>query len=146
MASSKEPTREDRRIEDVKDAGSFMSGGSEAVAPAGIDAEVAQFFSAQAREPVIIDEATNVRLRWMVHRRVLVVMVVTYCEAHSFHLILVPMKIYGSFLVAQTLDKGYVNRHVTRKNSDFICNRTLNFASIMGMPFCHDSGTRLTSF
>lgn len=58
----------------------------------GIDAEVAQFFNETAAgvtKPVVeIDEATNKRLRWMIHRRVLVVMVVTY--------------------FAQTLDKGYV--------------------------------------
>lgn len=61
----------------------------------GIDAEVAQFFSetaAGATKPVVaIDDATNRRLRWMIHKRVLVVMVVTY--------------------FAQTLDKGYVIRH-----------------------------------
>jgi hypothetical protein len=47
---------------------------------AGIDAEVAQFFAAQVHEPVVIDEETNKRLRWMVHKRVLVVMVTTYCK------------------------------------------------------------------
>ncbi|KAI0033800.1 MFS general substrate transporter [Vararia minispora EC-137] len=56
----------------------------------GIDAEVAQFFSEKAAvKTVVIDDATNRRLRWMVHKRVLVVMVVTY--------------------FAQTLDKGTVN-------------------------------------
>ncbi|KAJ7628862.1 MFS general substrate transporter [Roridomyces roridus] len=74
--------------EDFKDVGSFTSGGSEAPA-AGIDAEVAQFFAARGDAPVVIDEATDTRLRWMVHRRVLVVMVVTY--------------------FAQTLDKGTLN-------------------------------------
>lgn len=40
---------------------------------AGIDAEVAQFFAqAQRQEAVVIDEATNVRLRRKVHKRVLV--------------------------------------------------------------------------
>lgn len=41
--------------------------------PAGIDAEVADFFAQSSPDKVvIIDDATNVRLRWMVHRRVLV--------------------------------------------------------------------------
>ncbi|KAJ3479348.1 hypothetical protein NLI96_g9127 [Meripilus lineatus] len=59
--------------------------------PAGIDAEVARFFaeSSTASKGVEIDEATNRRLRWMIHKRVLVVMVVTY--------------------FAQTLDKGTIN-------------------------------------
>ena len=58
------------------------------IAPAGIDAEVARFFaeSSTVNKGVEIDEATNRRLRWMIHKRVLVVMVVTY--------------------FAQTLDKG----------------------------------------
>ncbi|KAJ6539196.1 major facilitator superfamily domain-containing protein [Mycena capillaripes] len=90
MASVKERTREDR-IEDAKDVGSFTSGSTNYghAPPVGIDAEVAQFFAAQVHEPVVIDEETNKRLRWMVHRRVLVVMVVTY--------------------FAQTLDKGTLN-------------------------------------
>ncbi|KAF7352941.1 MFS general substrate transporter [Mycena venus] len=91
MASAKEPTREDR-IEDVKDVGSFTSGSTNYgnAAPAGIDAEVAQFFATQGHDgPVVIDEETNKRLRWMVHKRVLVTMVVTY--------------------FAQTLDKGTLN-------------------------------------
>lgn len=58
----------------------------------GIDAEIAEFFNETAagvtKPIVVIDEATNRRLRWMIHRRVLLVMVVTY--------------------FAQTLDKGYV--------------------------------------
>ena len=54
---------------------------------AGIDAEVANFFS-QEPSGVVIDDETNKRLRWMVHKRVLTVMIVTY--------------------FAQTLDKGYV--------------------------------------
>ena len=37
---------------------------------------------------MVIDDETNKRLRWMVHKRVLTVMIVTY--------------------FAQTLDKGYV--------------------------------------
>ncbi|KAF7301406.1 MFS general substrate transporter [Mycena indigotica] len=50
----------------------------------GIDAEVVQFFAQTQRdEPVVIDEATNIRLRWMVHKRVLTVMVITYCWSHS---------------------------------------------------------------
>lgn len=55
---------------------------------AGIDAEVAQFFADTGSKPVEIDDATNRRLRWKIHKRVLVVMVVTY--------------------FAQTLDKGYI--------------------------------------
>jgi hypothetical protein len=39
--------------------------------PAGIDSEVADFF-ASSNKVIVIDEATNVRLRWMVHKRVLV--------------------------------------------------------------------------
>ncbi|KAJ7179275.1 major facilitator superfamily domain-containing protein [Mycena filopes] len=77
-------------IEDAKDVGSFTSADPSNYGPAaGIDAEVANFFAAQAHEPVPIDEETNKRLRWMVHKRVLVVMVVTY--------------------FAQTLDKGTLN-------------------------------------
>ena len=58
------------------------------VAPNTIDAEVARFFAeADAQNQGIeIDDTTNKRLRWMIHKRVLVVMVVTY--------------------FAQTLDKG----------------------------------------
>lgn len=40
----------------------------------GIDAEVAQFFAQSkliSKNPVI-DEATNARLRWLIHKRVLV--------------------------------------------------------------------------
>ena len=59
------------------------------VDPTGIDAEVAKFFADSSRPSgEIIDKATNERLRWMIHKRVLVVMVVTY--------------------FAQTLDKGSV--------------------------------------
>ncbi|KAJ4473483.1 MFS general substrate transporter [Lentinula lateritia] len=52
--------------------------------PTGIDAEVAEFFASLAPDTskggkaVVIDDATNRRLRWMIHKRVLVVMVVTY--------------------------------------------------------------------
>jgi hypothetical protein len=76
-------------------------------APAGIDAEVAQFFATQAHEgPVAIDEETNARLRMKVHKRVLVVMVVTYCEcAPCLRL----CKLSLRRAVAQTLDKGCVN-------------------------------------
>lgn len=44
------------------------------VRPAGIDAEVAEFFSQHSSltKSLVIDEATNVRLRWLVHKRVLV--------------------------------------------------------------------------
>ncbi|KAF8826582.1 hypothetical protein HHX47_DHR5000201 [Lentinula edodes] len=51
--------------------------------PTGIDAEVAEFFASLAPdmskggEAVVIDDATNRRLRWMIHKRVLVVMIVT---------------------------------------------------------------------
>ena len=70
----------------------------------GIDAEVADFFADSPSRSIsmyprllqllwfisttiAIDDATNKRLRWMVHKRVLVVIVVTY--------------------FAQTLDKGW---------------------------------------
>ncbi|KAI0321867.1 MFS general substrate transporter [Amylostereum chailletii] len=79
-------------VEDTKDVYSLGSGstGSMAEPPRGIDAEVANFFADQnAFKGVVIDEATNRRLRWMVHRRVLLVMVITY--------------------FAQTLDKGTLN-------------------------------------
>ncbi|CCO29287.1 putative transporter C417,10 [Rhizoctonia solani AG-1 IB] len=56
---------------------------------AGIDAEVANFFAAQEGKNIVIDEATNKRLKRMIDKRVLLVMVVTY------------------FL--QTLDKGTIN-------------------------------------
>ncbi|TRM68252.1 major facilitator superfamily domain-containing protein [Schizophyllum amplum] len=63
---------------------------SEAKPAVGIDAEVAEFFAAQQSQgPIEIDDATNRRLRSMIHKRVLVVMVVTY--------------------FAQTLDKGTIN-------------------------------------
>ncbi|KAJ7699928.1 major facilitator superfamily domain-containing protein [Mycena rosella] len=90
MASTnmKETTREARIEYTEKDLYSVNSGSTGAPA-AGIDAEVAQFFADQAQEPVVIDEATNKRLRWMVHKRVLTVMVITY--------------------FAQTLDKGTLN-------------------------------------
>ena len=51
--------------------------------------EMAQFFAEEGNKPVVIDDATNARLRRMIHKRVLVVMVVTY--------------------FAQTLDKGTLN-------------------------------------
>ncbi|KAH7107946.1 MFS general substrate transporter [Auriculariales sp. MPI-PUGE-AT-0066] len=55
----------------------------------GIDSEVANFFAQEEGERIVIDEAENKRLRTMVHKRVLIVMVVTY--------------------FAQTLDKGTLN-------------------------------------
>ncbi|KAH8830706.1 MFS general substrate transporter [Flagelloscypha sp. PMI_526] len=73
--------------EDAKELYSVTSGGT-ANQPAGIDAEVANFFSGE-NGPIEISEEENVRLRWKVHKRVLVVMVVTY--------------------FAQTLDKGTIN-------------------------------------
>ncbi|KAJ7179842.1 major facilitator superfamily domain-containing protein [Mycena crocata] len=88
MASSKEQTRE-ARIEDTEKDLYSVNSGSTYAPHTGIDAEVAQFFAAQADHPVVIDEATNKRLRWMVHKRVLSVMVITY--------------------FAQTLDKGTLN-------------------------------------
>ena len=79
-ASSYSPFMCDRRIDGC------------AVPVKGIDAEVAEFFAdaeAVGKQGVPeIDDATNRRLRWMIHKRVLVVMVVTY--------------------FAQTLDKGCV--------------------------------------
>ncbi|KAF8678696.1 MFS general substrate transporter [Rhizoctonia solani] len=56
---------------------------------AGIDSEVANFFAAQEGKNIVIDEATNKRLKRMIDKRVLLVMIVTY------------------FL--QTLDKGTIN-------------------------------------
>ncbi len=66
----------------------------------GIDAEIANFFAeaAPVTKDIVIDEVTNRRLRWMIHKRVLLVMVVTY--------------------FAQTLDKGYANiKYVLSKPS-----------------------------
>ncbi|ESK97558.1 allantoate permease [Moniliophthora roreri MCA 2997] len=82
-------------IENVKDPGiySVTSGSTDRAPAAGIDAEVAEFFARygpdKSKGPTIIDEAENTRLRWMIHKRVLVVMVVTY--------------------FAQALDKGTIN-------------------------------------
>ncbi|KAF7331961.1 hypothetical protein MKEN_00076400 [Mycena kentingensis (nom. inval.)] len=81
-------SKESHHIEDRKELYSVSSGGTE-VQNAGIDAEVAQFFAQADQTPVVISEAENVRLRWMVHKRVLTVMVITY--------------------FAQTLDKGTLN-------------------------------------
>ncbi|EIM88123.1 MFS general substrate transporter [Stereum hirsutum FP-91666 SS1] len=80
---------------DSKDTFSFRSGspGVDEAPMKGIDAEIAEFFNETAagvtKPIVVIDDATNRRLRWMIHKRVLVVMVVTY--------------------FAQTLDKGTLN-------------------------------------
>ncbi|THV08714.1 MFS general substrate transporter [Dendrothele bispora CBS 962.96] len=80
-------------IEDTeKDLYSLRSTSASNVAPKGIDTEVAEFFAqngADASKPVVIDEATNKRLRRLIDKRVLTVMVVTY--------------------FAQTLDKGTIN-------------------------------------
>ncbi|KAF5370127.1 hypothetical protein D9758_001202 [Tetrapyrgos nigripes] len=80
-------------IEDVeKDLYSVQSASTRNELPRGIDSEVAQFFAqngTDASKPIVIDEATNKRLRTMIHKRVLVVLVVTY--------------------FAQTLDKGTIN-------------------------------------
>ncbi|KAI0641737.1 MFS general substrate transporter [Trametes meyenii] len=77
------------QIENVKDVYSINSGQDIVSGHVGIDAEVADFFAEASDKPIVIDEATNKRLRWMVHKRVLLVMVVTY--------------------FAQTLDKGTIN-------------------------------------
>ncbi|KAG7449332.1 MFS general substrate transporter [Guyanagaster necrorhizus] len=72
-------------VEDTE-KGSYRTGSpATGPPPAGIDAEVANFFASQDA-PAVVDDATNRRLRWLIHKRVLVVMVVTY--------------------FAQTLDKG----------------------------------------
>ncbi|KAL0581994.1 hypothetical protein V5O48_000052 [Marasmius crinis-equi] len=74
-------------VEDVEKSSKLYSvnSGSTAQGPsAGIDTEVAEFFAQHGvqSEGVVIDEATNKRLRWMIHKRVLVVMVTTYfCQA-----------------------------------------------------------------
>ncbi|KAH8925564.1 MFS general substrate transporter [Atractiella rhizophila] len=97
MSTSLEKKRDDQ-IDDIEKEElslktSGFSGDTEARPPAhveGVDAEIAEFF---AQNPhlagIVIDEAENKRLRWMIHKRVLVVMVVTY--------------------FAQTLDKGTIN-------------------------------------
>lgn len=74
-----------------KEIYSVHCGSTSQLPPAGIDAEVADFFaqSSSLTGAVIIDEATNIRLRWMVHKRVLSIMVITY--------------------FAQALDKGTLN-------------------------------------
>ncbi|KIM90993.1 hypothetical protein PILCRDRAFT_811495 [Piloderma croceum F 1598] len=57
-------------------------GSPAAEAPAlGIDMEVARFVAehkSNVTKPIELDEATKKRLRWMAHKCVLVVMVVTY--------------------------------------------------------------------
>ncbi|PFH53691.1 hypothetical protein AMATHDRAFT_73131 [Amanita thiersii Skay4041] len=85
------------RDKDVeKDVKSFASGSTDngfefAVQHLGIDAEVAEFFARHSNEAenVVISDAENRRLRWLIHQRVLLVMVLTY--------------------FAQTLDKGTIN-------------------------------------
>ncbi|KAI0788160.1 hypothetical protein C8Q74DRAFT_1216620 [Fomes fomentarius] len=78
----------ERRIEDVEKEVVSISSGETSQQQAGIDAEVAEFFAKQGTSgPIEIDEETNRRLRWMVHKRVLVVMVTIY--------------------FAQALDKGW---------------------------------------
>jgi hypothetical protein len=69
----------------------------------------------EGNQPIHIDEATNKRLRWMIHKRVLLVMV----SACLYLVICLWFKSFSSQVVtyfAQTLDKG-----------------TINFASIMGI-------------
>nr|VWP02591.1 Mitogen-activated protein kinase hog1 (MAP kinase hog1) (EC (BcSAK1) (Stress-activated mitogen-activated protein kinase) [Ganoderma boninense] len=80
---------QERHIEDVEKELVSVTSRAETQPTAGIDAEVAEFFATQNKGPIEIDEATDRRLRWMIHKRVLVVMVVTY--------------------FAQTLDKGTLN-------------------------------------
>ncbi|KAH9482839.1 putative transporter [Psilocybe cubensis] len=72
----------------------------------GIDAEVVQFFAQSKLVPqtTVINDVTNSRLRWLIHKRVL-------RSHHSFAFLTISV-----FSVAQTLDKG-----------------TINFASIMGI-------------
>ncbi|KAF4602265.1 hypothetical protein EYR40_005470 [Pleurotus pulmonarius] len=74
-----------------KDLYSLQSGSASQIgeSPPGIDAEVAQFFAEaqSSTRHIVIDDETNRRLRWMVHKRT--VMVITY--------------------FAQTLDKGTIN-------------------------------------
>ncbi|KAF8897383.1 MFS general substrate transporter [Infundibulicybe gibba] len=73
-----------------KDMKSLRSSQADQVYPRGIDTEVADFLAQNVpHERIIIDEKTNTRLRWMIHKRVLSVMVITY--------------------FAQTLDKGTIN-------------------------------------
>ena len=78
-------------------------------APArGIDAEVANFFAEQTgATKVVIDEKENKRLRWMVHKRVLTVMVRTSIAfgPHTY-LRVCPLQVITYF--AQTLDKGTI--------------------------------------
>ncbi|KAF7433247.1 hypothetical protein PC9H_005197 [Pleurotus ostreatus] len=91
---SKSITAPDVQIETAeKDLYSLQSGSVSQIgeSPPGIDAEVAQFFAEaqSSTRHIVIDDETNRRLRWMVHKRVLTVMVITY--------------------FAQTLDKGTIN-------------------------------------
>ncbi|KAI0709755.1 major facilitator superfamily domain-containing protein [Earliella scabrosa] len=79
----------DRRIEDIEKEAVSVTSGDTQQHTAGIDAEVAEFFAKQGRGPVEISEEENRRLRWLVHKRVLTVMVITY--------------------FAQALDKGTIN-------------------------------------
>ncbi|XP_006460190.1 hypothetical protein AGABI2DRAFT_117146 [Agaricus bisporus var. bisporus H97] len=77
---------------EAKDVRSLQSGSilDYAAQHKGIDAEVAEFLAQSSNvESRTIDEATNKRLRWLIHKRILLVMVVTY--------------------FAQTLDKGTIN-------------------------------------
>ncbi|KAL0949647.1 hypothetical protein HGRIS_009691 [Hohenbuehelia grisea] len=90
-ALPKDSAPQDARIETIeKDVYSLRSESTGSGNQHGIDAEVAQFFGeTSGAKPTIIDAETNKRLRWMVHKRVLTVMVITY--------------------FAQTLDKGTIN-------------------------------------
>jgi len=69
---------------------SFPIESRDLVAPRGIDAEVAQFFAqhgTNASNPIVIDEATNKRLRRMVDKRVLVSSLVLSRKFQSFILV-----------------------------------------------------------
>lgn len=89
----------------------------------GIDAEIAEFFNETAagvtKPIVIIDDATNRRLRWMIHKRVLVVMVVTY--------------------FAQTLDKGYVKTLCDHGGRPLIWRQDFELCLHHGDPTRHEA-------
>ena len=111
----------ERRIEDVeKDIVSVTSGETRRTyslisrsfsahisshdhpAAAGIDSEVADFFASQSQGPIEIDEATDRRLRWMIHKRVLVRVLTSVDPRCLTPCQLVMVVTY----FAQTLDKG----------------------------------------
>lgn len=58
------------------------SPGASGQPPVGIDQELNNFLAEEGAARLVIDEETNKRLRWLIHKRVLVVMVTTYfCQA-----------------------------------------------------------------